>query len=223
MNYVISIIKPEALDTLTEICEELSLPLSVSLHGEGTAIPSMRDLLGIDSNEKRIVLTPANEEKTAQLIAAQKRYLHLGVPGHGFVIAVPIKSVGGGKAVAYLNGDGKNAKYTPAINYAYELIVAISNEGSTDLVMNAARAAGARGGTVLHGKGTGAKDAAKFYNISIADEKEVILIVSAAEQKAEIMRAILEKAGPGSKAGTIVFSLPTTAVAGFGVLEQESL
>lgn len=223
MNYVISIINPDALEALTEICEKLSLPLTVTLHGRGTAMQGMLDLLGIESNEKRVVLTAANEEKTAQLIAAQRRYLHLGVPGHGFVIAIPIKSVGGGRAVAYMNGDTKNAKYTPAINYDYELIVAISNEGSTDLVMNAARAAGARGGTVLHGKGTGAKDAAKFYNISIADEKEVILIVSTAEQKSGIMRAILEKAGSGSKAGTIVFSLPTTAVAGFGVLEQESL
>ena len=204
MNYVISIINPEALGALTEICEKLSLPLTVTLHGRGTAMQGMLDLLGIESNEKRVVLTVANEEKTAQLIAAQRRYLHLGVPGHGFVIAIPIKSVGGGKAVAYMNGDTKNAKYTPAINYDYELIVAISNEGSTDMVMNAARAAGARGGTVLHGKGTGSKDAPKFYNISIADEKEVILIVSTAGQKAGIMRAILEKAGPDSKAGSIV-------------------
>ena len=156
MNYVISIINPYALEALTEICEKLSLPLTVTLHGRGTAMQGMLDLLGIESNEKRVVLTAANEEKTAQLIAAQRRYLHLGVPGHGFVIAIPIKSVGGGRAVAYMNGDTKNAKYTPAINYDYELIVAISNEGSTDLVMNAARAAGARGGTVLHGKGTGA-------------------------------------------------------------------
>ena len=112
MNYVISIINPEALGALTEICEKLSLPLTVTLHGRGTAMQGMLDLLGIESNEKRVVLTVANEEKTAQLIAAQRRYLHLGVPGHGFVIAIPIKSVGGGKAVAYMNGDTKNAKYT---------------------------------------------------------------------------------------------------------------
>lgn len=33
MNYVISIINPEALGALTEICEKLSLPLTVTLHG----------------------------------------------------------------------------------------------------------------------------------------------------------------------------------------------
>lgn len=220
MNYVISIINPDSLERLSAICEELSLPLSVILHGRGTAVQSMLDLLGIESTEKRVVLSVADNEKTRALIAAEKINLHIGVPGHGIVIAVPIKSIGGGKAVAYLNGDNKLEKRAPTLNYAYELIVAIANEGTTDLVMNAARAAGARGGTVLHGKGTGAKDAPKFYNISIADEKELILIVSVAAKKSEIMQEILRKAGPGTPAGAIVFSLPTTEVAGFGLLDE---
>ena len=49
MNYVISIINPDSLDLLSAICEELSLPLSVILHGRGTAVQSMLDLLGIES------------------------------------------------------------------------------------------------------------------------------------------------------------------------------
>ena len=69
MNYVISIINPEARGALTEICEKLSLPLTVTLHGRGTAMQGMLDLLGIESNEKRVVRTVANEEKTAQLTA----------------------------------------------------------------------------------------------------------------------------------------------------------
>lgn len=52
MNYVISITGPEALGVLEDICEELALPLNVTLHGRGTAVQSMLDLLGIESNEK---------------------------------------------------------------------------------------------------------------------------------------------------------------------------
>ena len=88
MNYVISITGPEALGVLEDICVELALPLNVTLHGRGTAVQSMLDLLGIESNEKRVVLSTATEEKTAALIEAQKRRLHIGVPGHGIVIAV---------------------------------------------------------------------------------------------------------------------------------------
>ena len=81
MNYVISIIAPERLEILTDLCEGLGLPLTVTLHGRGTAVQSMLDLLGIESNERRVVLTIADAEKTAALIAAQKRRLHIGVPG----------------------------------------------------------------------------------------------------------------------------------------------
>lgn len=218
MNYVISICDPRALDTLTGLCAELELPVSVVLHAHGTAVRSMLDILGIESNEKRVVLTIATQEKTRRLIDEQKRRLFIGVPGHGIVVSVPIKSIGGGKTVAFLGGSQQPAKYTPELNYSYELIVAIANEGRTDLVMNAARSAGAAGGTVLHGKGTASDKAEKFYSVSIAQEKEVILIVAKAEQKAGIMRAILEKAGPNTEAGTIVFSLPTSEVAGFGLL-----
>ena len=220
MNYVISITVPEALGVLEDICEELSLPLNVTLHGHGTAVQSMLDLLGIESNEKWVVLSTATEEKTAALIEAQKRRLHIGVPGHGIVVAVPVKSIGGGKTVAYLTGEeNASVKTPPPGSYAYELIIVVAREGQTDLVMNAARAAGARGGTVLHGKGTGAKSDPKFHNISIAEEKEVILIVSKSEEKSEIMRSILKKAGPDTPAGAIVFSLPATEVAGFGFFD----
>ena len=215
MNYVISICDPRALEVLTQICAELTIPMNVVLHAHGTAVRSMLDILGIESNEKRVVLSIANQEKTKALISEQKRRLFIGVPGHGIVVSVPVKSIGGGKTVAFLNGSQQPAKYTPELNYSYELIVAIANEGRTDLVMNAARSAGA---TVLHGKGTGSEGGERFYNVSIAQEKEVILIVSRAEQKSGIMKAILEKAGPDTEAGTIVFSLPPSEVAGFGLL-----
>ena len=218
MKYVISICDSRALEVLTQICAELAIPMNVVLHAHGTAVRSMLDILGIESNEKRVVLSIANQEKTKALISEQKRRLFIGVPGHGIVVSVPVKSIGGGKTVAFLNGSQQPAKYTPELNYSYELIVAIANEGRTDLVMNAARSAGAAGGTVLHGKGTGSEGGERFYNVSIAQEKEVILIVSRAEQKSGIMKAILEKAGPDTEAGTIVFSLPTSEVAGFGLL-----
>lgn len=220
MNYIISICDPKAAPKLTEICSELGLRIAVSLRGRGTAVRSMLDILGIEDNEKRVILTIANRKKTKEFIREQKRRLFIGVPGHGVAVAVPIKSIGGGKTVAFLNGEQQIAKYTPELNYAYELITVIANEGRSDLVMNAARSAGAKGGTVLHGKSTGAKDSEKFYNISISGEKEVILIVAEAAQKSEIMRSILKNAGPDSEAGAIVFSMPVSEVAGFGMFDS---
>ena len=42
----------------------------------------------------------------------------------------------------------------------------------------------------------------------------MVYIVAKAEEKAAIMRSINEKAGPGTRAGAICFSLPISAVVG---------
>ena len=62
------------------------------------------------------------------------------------------------------------------MNFDYELIVVILNEGHSDMVMDAARSAGAGGGTVLHAKGTGAIGTEKFFGVTLANEKDVIYI-----------------------------------------------
>lgn len=220
MNYVISICNPDNIGILTEICHELELPINVVLRGRGTAVRSMLDLLGLESNEKRVVLSVADNEKLKRFIKEQKKKMFIGVPGHGIVVSVPIKSIGGKKTMEMLNADVQSIGNKPEFNPAYELIVAIANEGRMDMVMNAARSAGATGGTVIHGKGEGGKNEEKFYNVSIASEKEVIFIVAKKEQKTSIMRSILEKAGPNTEAQAIVFSLPTSEVAGFGLFED---
>ena len=220
MNYLISVVNPGAMDRVCEIAAALDLPQTVTLLGHGTAVQSMLDLLGIESTEKRVIMTVANPEKTRKFIKEMRRQVYIGIPGHGIIMAVPIKSVGGGKTLAYLNnGEQQPARYTPELSNRYELIVIVANEGRTDQVMNAARAAGATGGTVLHGKGTGSQNK-KFYNVAIAAEKEVILMVAQNDRKAAIMQSVLHHAGPDSEAGAILFSLPVSEVAGFGLMED---
>ena len=221
MNYLISVVNPAAMEQVCEIAAALDLPQTVTMLGHGTAAKSMLDLLGIESTEKRVIMTVANPEKTRQFIKNMRQQLYIGIPGHGIVIAVPIKSVGGGKTLAYLNnGEQQTARYTPELNSKYELIIIVANEGRTDQVMNAARAAGATGGTVLHGKGSGSQNPKKFYNVSIASEKEVILMVAQSDRKAAIMQSVLHQAGPDSEAGAVLFSLPVSEVAGFGLMED---
>lgn len=220
VNFVISIVNPGMSERMNAICDALSLPLGIELRGKGTATKNMLDLLGLTAREYHIIMTVADRAHTRSLIDEARRQLYIDAPGHGIIVAIPVKSVGGGKTLAYLNG-GRAADGTPELNYNYEIVLAIANEGYTDAVMDAARAAGARGGTVLHGKGTGSKDAEKFLNVSIASEKEVVMIVAKATEKAAIMKSIVTEAGPGTEAGAVVMSLPVSEVAGFGLLDGQ--
>ena len=103
-------------------------------------------------------------------------------------------------------------------NENYEMILCVVNAGFSDDVMDAAREAGARGGTVIHAKGTGIQQAEKFMGVTLVPEKEMLFIVTKKTQKDEIMSAIMRKAGTGSKAGAIVFSLPVTDTAGMRMI-----
>lgn len=123
--------------------------------------------------------------------------------------------------MAYLTENKAVTGEKPDLNVTHELICVILNEGCSDLVMAAARPAGATGGTVLAGKGTGAHESEKFLGISLANEKDVVLIVAEKTKKAAIMKAIMEKAGPGTDAASICFSLPVTAVEGLRRIEPE--
>lgn len=99
-------------------------------------------------------------------------------------------------------------------------MVVIANQGYTELVMDAARAAPAPGGTVTR-QGDGAEKAEKFFGVSLAKEKEVIFMVTRKEGKNAIMTSIMEKAGLDTKARAIVFSLPVTETAGMRLIEED--
>lgn len=97
-----------------------------------------------------------------------------------------------------------------------ELIVVIVNQGFEDEVMEAARAAGARGGTMFNARGTAnAQDEVKFLGITLHPDKGIILILTDKEARNTIMSAIKEKIGITSQGAGILFSLPVDSVMGF--------
>ncbi len=187
----------------------------------GTATAEQLSRYGLDRTEKAIVSAAAGADVRKQVFRAAKRKLFIDIPGNGIIMAVPVKSVGGGSTLAYMTDGKVSSEGVPDMNFDYELIIVILNEGYSDMVMDAARAAGAAGGTVLHAKGTAAAGTEKFFGVSLGTEKDVIYIVSSAKEKAVIMKAIAGNAGTETKAGAICFSLPVSAVAGLRRLDDD--
>ena len=100
------------------------------------------------------------------------------------------------------------------MEHAFDLILTIVNRGFSDLVMDAARKAGASGGTILHGRGTGAREAERFFGISIQPEKELVMILCVRQERREIMHAIAHNAGLNTQGQGFSFSLPVDEVVG---------
>lgn len=96
------------------------------------------------------------------------------------------------------------------------MILAICNTGYADEVMEVAKTVGAKGGTILHGRGSVQKDALQFLSITIEPEKDVVIIIAGSE-KNDIIQAVATNLGVGTKAHTICLSLPVDGVAGLNL------
>ena len=190
--------------------------------GAGTANSDVLDYLGLEATEKTVIFAVQEEEGWLALKKELRQKLQIDAPGGGIAFIVPLSSIGGKKALQFLltKDDYQKEEESVLKDTTHDLLIVIANRGYIDLVMDAARGAGAYGGTVLQAKGTGMEHAEKFMGVSLAAEKEMIFIVTKTEQKNSIMKAVMEQAGPDSEAKAIVFSLPVTDTAGLRLIED---
>ena len=191
--------------------------------GKGTANNEILDYLGLEDAEKAVLIHVVTDSVWKKLKKGLERELQIDIPGTGIAFLVPLCSIGGKRELLFLteNQNFEKGEETELKGTNHELIVVIANQGYNEMVRDAAREAGAAGGTLIHAKGVGMKRAEKFLGVSLASEKELILIVTKTDQKREIMRAIMKEAGMDSKAKSIVFSLPVTSTAGLRLIEDD--
>ena len=192
----------------------------ITMLGRGTATQNQLSILGLEPVQKALIAGVISGKEMPEFFKEAKKEFMIDVPGNGIMMTVPLKSVSGGRTLAYMTNQREMNKEVPSMEFNYELIVIIANSGHIDDVMDVARTAGADGGTVIHAKGTGAKYSDRFFGVSLADEKEVIFIAETKAKKAAIMKAVAEKMGPATPAGAICFSLPVSEIAGLRMLED---
>lgn len=215
LNFIITIIDRRKMDIVSSIFNGVGVQMELSLLCHGSTKSSIIDKYGIESTDKGIVYGVGNHQATINYIKKASEELMIDVPGNGLILTIPIKSVKGGRTVAYLAKNNlKSNKKQTAPKYNHEMIVTILNEGYSDAVMDAARSAGASGGTVIHAKGTNTKETEKFFGVSLANEREIIYIVTDSDKKADIMNNIDKECGVTTEVGAICFSLPVTSAIG---------
>ncbi len=217
-----TIVDRKKLNKYQELYQDNNLHVMFHSLGFGTAANEILDYLGLDSTEKAVSFSVLEEESWRKVKKQLEKKLKIDAPGGGIAFIIPLSSIGGKKALQFLleSQDYQKEEESTLQNTKHDLIIVIAEQGYTELIMEAAREAGAYGGTVVHAKGTGMAAADKFMGVSLAAEKEMIFIVTKTEQKNNIMQAIMQKAGLNSKAKAIAFSLPVTDTAGLRLIED---
>ena len=100
------------------------------------------------------------------------------------------------------------------MNFEHEVIFCIVNAGYSDAVMDAAKEYGARGGTVIHARGTANSLAEKKFEIPVSPEKEIVMILIPSEIKEDVLHGLYRAVGLKTPGQGIAFSLPVDAAVG---------
>lgn len=198
-----------------EVLAASHLPVQYRFHGTGTASSEVLDYLGFDGTEKMIYLAVAPGHWAGRLMEKLAEKLALKKPGHGILFSLPISGISNPamklldeQVLREIREKAENEVNKVTQKAKHSLILAITNRGFSEEVMQTARTAGARGGTVTNARRLGLEETMHLWGISIQDEREIIAIVAAKEDKGAIMRAIGEHHGVKSEAHGIVLSIP---------------
>lgn len=226
-----AIVSPERIDSFENFFIKHNTPALMQAMGVGTASDDMLDYLGIGESDKEIIFTVLSKRRARILMRAMDREMQLYIPGNGIAFSVELSAFAGMTALELVCGEKEEQLRSNSDNLEedtsmeqgdYQLIIAITNRGYVDEVMEAARAASARGGTVIHALGTGNKHVEQFFGISIAQERDMIFIVSTSKAKDAIMKAIVAEAGKTTQSHAIVFSLPVSDIVGLRMLDDNN-
>ncbi len=211
---------PKLANKATKLFGKADVPLHYTLNAMGTASSETMDMLGLGTPDRRILISIMTRRYADRLMCKIRSDLKFGAPGTGVAFTIPITGASN-HAIKMLKDldennislpKGKEAIRMSDINRV--LIAAIVNQGCSEDVMDAARTAGAGGGTVLHSRSIAGAEVLSLWGLGAQEEKEIVLIAADLESKLDIMSSISEKCGMHSDAKGMVISLPIESAIG---------
>ena len=122
---------------------------------QGTAGKSILDLLGLAQSEKVLIAAMMTKPHAAKLMRGMIYKLGINMPGNGIALTLPISSIGGASCMKYLMenqniiiGGGSDMDDRQPV-FPFDLLVAITERGHVELVMDAGQTLLENGGEVF--------------------------------------------------------------------------
>lgn len=188
---LLSIVQNGIAESLVNQTKQAGARGGTILVGKGVADHAILHMLGIGDSHKEIVLTLLTEEQTEPVwnnlsLFRKNKRLSCGI---AMLIDVPHLLRHSSPSVQNKEkiDDDQRRK---AMDSPHTLITCIVNKGTADEVMDAARKAGATGGTIMAARGTGKEEDVKFFGVQLVPEKEILLILVGSGLTGKVLDAI---------------------------------
>lgn len=211
MALIMSIVERGSGSKLIKLYSKHQVFTHLRCEGAGTATSEIMDILGLGSSEKDIILSFTTYSAARLLLEGLDDELRGATPGKGIAFSVPLTAVSS-LIAAFIGLKTKTESEEGSGSMEKEqkssMILVTVNQGFTDVVMDTARKAGARGGTIIRGRWAGDESFAQSYGITtLQAEKEMIFIVVPTEIRNKVMDAVTRQHGLRTEAGAMVTAI----------------
>lgn len=200
---------------VVELAKSAGATGSTATFGIGTAQSKFLRLLCLADVEKELVFTvaPAAIMDKIKTTLREAPNLCVKTPGIGIILDVNnFFRLGAAQPQASANSKTISSSSEAMENMDQKiersLLFIVANSGLADELIDAARKAGATGGTILRARGTAKDEDTSFFGIVIVPEKEILLILVTKEHEEKIVNAIKNSACLDQPGVGIIFSLP---------------
>ncbi|MCC5925023.1 MAG: P-II family nitrogen regulator [Bacteroidetes bacterium] len=215
---IFTVVKKGAALKVISAAKKAGAEGATTLLGHGTAPPGTFSLWGLgQSLEKEIVLIMARGSVVESVFTAIRRIMKLHKPDTGISLVVDILQLAGcvhiGRKIQK-NPRKSVTNHSMENEVLYDLIVTIVNSGHSDEVMQASREAGAEGGTIIHGRGSGIHETSSLFSMAIEPEKDIILTLVERDISEKVLKSIVERAQLNEPGKGIAFMLEVEQAAG---------
>ncbi|MDF9824420.1 hypothetical protein M2475_000710 [Breznakia sp. PF5-3] len=225
LNLIITVVDRNKGCKVMKIFKSLGTHWHYMLSGEGTMNSEMMELLGLGTSEKSIALCIVPHFRVSEFMQTIRRELRMDMKGKGVGFTLPISGVNhpiiqkiknemNMETMKTMKKEMEQMTEKITTGTQYSVVIGIINQGYSEDVMSTARTVGARGGTVVRARRVGIEDAVKFLGISVQEEKEILMILTAKESRHDIMKALSHEHGIASETHGIYLSLPVEEVMG---------
>ena len=210
LRLIVTIVERGKGNKVRRLYQEHQVFTHIHCEGVGTATSEILYILGIGSSEKDVLFSLTPQSTARALFRKLSDELHGTMRTRGIAFILPMDAVSNLLSAIILvktklekeNG-GDDVPQTKN-----SLILAIINRGTTGAVMETAKKAGARGGTILKARWSGDEQLDLSFGEAWQTEKELLLIVSPKELRGPILEAIHAQHGAQTEAGAVLCSLP---------------
>lgn len=222
VKWLVTIVDRGKGEKVAKIYRANQLFIHLAVLGNGTARSEVMDLLGLDEPEKDIVLSLIPESHINEIIHELNVKMQFYRPGSGIAFTVPLSGISAAASrqtdccTTHIQIDREVTRMESKQHF--DLIISVINRGQTDLVMDAAKVAGATGGTVVKARGLDSEETEKFLKISLQPEKEIVVIIVPHEIKQAVMKEICKKVLSVTDERGVVFSVPIDDVTGLNTI-----